>query len=148
MEISELKLRLEKPHSDDVFIDVRSPEEFSLGHIPGFLNFPLDHIGERLSFFADKHVILCCKESIRSRHVAELLCAEGHAKSLSEVQDGFKAWAMAGLPIDTKNLDPVHQHLGDVTMELIPADHLSGIHHQRRHTKLSFRHLLKKIFQK
>src|SRR5262245_39585056 len=47
IEPSELAARISSAEAP-IILDVRSPEEFSSGHIPGAVNIPLDELAERL----------------------------------------------------------------------------------------------------
>jgi len=102
IELSALQSRLNAPQNNDVFIDVRSPEEFHAGHIPGFINVPLDHIEDHLAQLEGKDVILSCKSGVRAKHVAEMLHSEGHIKSIIEFGGGFKEWQGSNLPIKSE----------------------------------------------
>lgn len=60
-------------------IDVRSPQEYRGGHVPGSVNIPLDRIGsevERLKK-SGKPVILCCASGNRSGSATSLLKQNG-----------------------------------------------------------------------
>jgi phage shock protein E len=49
-------------------VDVRSPAEFSGGHLPGAVNVPVQEVGSRLKAFGpkDKPVVLYCASGSRS----------------------------------------------------------------------------------
>ena len=62
-----------------VVIDVRSPQEFSTGHVAGALNVPLGSIGQQLSQIKKlgKPVVACCASGMRSASAAAQLKREG-----------------------------------------------------------------------
>lgn len=70
-------------------IDVRTPGEFSGGHIKGSLNIPLDRLPQQLSKLnKQKPVITCCASGMRSASAKQLLQANG----FNEVYNGG-GWA-------------------------------------------------------
>lgn len=84
----------------DVFVDVRSAEEYAAGHIPGALNIPLDKLAFRLEELPEHgQVVTVCSMGNRSLRGAEKLARlERAALSL---RGGTKAWAAAGHPVET-----------------------------------------------
>lgn len=56
-------------------IDVRSPEEFAAGHVPGAINIPLDQIEGQLmdEFDEDDILVLYCRSGNRSNQAQEIL---------------------------------------------------------------------------
>ncbi|MDE3253551.1 MAG: rhodanese-like domain-containing protein [Bacteroidota bacterium] len=70
-------------------IDVRTPAEFSGGHIPGSVNIPLDSLQRQMTKIKkDKPVITCCASGMRSASAKHILLANGYA----EVHNGG-GWA-------------------------------------------------------
>ena len=60
-------------------VDVRTPGEFSSGHVKGSVNIPLDSVTQQLAQFKDKkNIIVFCRSGNRS----------GQAKMILE-QNGF-----------------------------------------------------------
>jgi phage shock protein E len=62
-----------------LLVDVRTPEEFAAGHLPGAINVPVDEIDRRASELGDPHrsVVLYCRSGRRSARAAELLGKRG-----------------------------------------------------------------------
>ena len=60
-------------------IDVRTPGEFSMGHIKGSTNIPLDQIPSKADSIKkmNKTIILCCAAGIRSGQATEILKQAG-----------------------------------------------------------------------
>ncbi len=60
-------------------IDVREPEEFAAGHIPGSMNIPVSSLAMAAEAVPDKGipVYVYCQTGIRSRHAAEILKNSG-----------------------------------------------------------------------
>jgi rhodanese-related sulfurtransferase len=63
-------------------IDVRSPEEFASGHVPGAVNIPYEVIGKRLSEIGPTTtpVVLYCRSGRRSGIAADVLGGAGYKK--------------------------------------------------------------------
>lgn len=84
-----------KPH---ILIDVRTPEEFRGGHIPGAVNIDVQALAQRMNEIpANKAIVLYCRSGNRSATAAGMLQRAGYA----DVYDlgGIGAWARAGLPV-------------------------------------------------
>lgn len=76
-------------------LDVREPNEWAAGHIPGATHVPKDEIQQRLGEFpTDRPVIAVC----RSGRVANKLRSRGF--EIENLEGGMLAWQEAGLPID------------------------------------------------
>lgn len=64
-----------------VIVDVRTPEEFAEGHIPGAVNVPNERIGNSgISELPDKSqlILVYCRSGNRSKQAAEKLAAQGY----------------------------------------------------------------------
>lgn len=95
-----------------VYLDVRMPDEFVIGHVPGAINIPVTLGGMALepSFVNqvkekipdDAHVIVGCKSGRRSSMaIGELMKNGFDASRLSELQGGFDAWSSTSdLPVE------------------------------------------------
>jgi rhodanese-related sulfurtransferase len=83
-----------------VVIDVRSPEEYATGHIPGALNIPFDQVAERISEVDAPHgVALYCMVGPRARKGEAALLSAGYT-SVLHLEGGLAAWQAAGLPVE------------------------------------------------
>lgn len=62
-----------------VVIDVRTPGEFSMGHIKGSKNIPLNTIAKQVASIKkmNKTVILCCQSGMRSGQATGILKSSG-----------------------------------------------------------------------
>lgn len=76
-------------------IDVRSPQEFAEGHIPGAVNIPLDEIEARI---ADVNihdtVVVVCQAGTRAQMACDLL--ESRLQSSRKLEGGTDAWRASG----------------------------------------------------
>lgn len=81
--------------AEHMLVDVRTPEEFASGHIPGAVNIPVQELQSRLQEIPqDTAVVLYCRSGNRSNQAAGILGGAGYP----EVYDlgGIGAWAGNG----------------------------------------------------
>lgn len=82
-----------------VFIDVRTPEEYAAGHVPGARLLPLDQLASRLAEVPkDKRVYVYCHSGRRSAQAAALLATRGY-DNIENVLGGFQAWKQSGYEV-------------------------------------------------
>jgi rhodanese-related sulfurtransferase len=77
--------RSAKKDASMVILDVRTPEEFAQGHVPGAINIPHDKLVDRLQELTsakDKDVVLYCRSGKRAGMAADTLQANGFTKLL------------------------------------------------------------------
>lgn len=85
--------------SGALIVDVRTPEEFAQGHVPGAVNWPVEAIATWADGVPkDKPVYLYCRSGNRSRQAAEYLKKRGHT-NLYNVEGGVRAIQQAGYPL-------------------------------------------------
>ncbi|MFO1407567.1 MAG: rhodanese-like domain-containing protein [Steroidobacteraceae bacterium] len=83
-----------------LLVDVRTPEEYAAGHIPGAVNIPYDQVAKRLSEIPkDDEVVLYCHSGRRAGLAATTLEAEGYTK-LAHLVGDMQGWTAAGLPVE------------------------------------------------
>lgn len=88
----ELANRLASGDTNTVFIDVREPDEYAAGHVPGIKNLPLSVLSEDTADFSkDAEIIIICRSGNRSMQAAEKLQGYGFSK-LVNVQGGMNDW--------------------------------------------------------
>ncbi len=94
---SEAKARLDE--KTPLFIlDVREPEEFRAGHIPGAKLIPIGELGRRMSELPPDREILCvCRSGSRSGIATRQLINAGY--NAVNLQAGMIGWQMAGFKI-------------------------------------------------
>jgi phage shock protein E len=76
-----------------VFIDVRRPEEYAAGHIPGAINVPLEDEPTFVAMVCELaathgEVVLYCHSSLRSSY-AQTLLAEKHGVDVGNLPGGL-----------------------------------------------------------
>lgn len=85
----------EQPH---LLLDVRTPEEFASGHIPGAVNISLQTLESRLSELpTDQPIVIYCRSGNRSATAGQLLLRNG----FTQLYDlgGIITWQAQGLPV-------------------------------------------------
>ena len=85
-------------------LDVRPPDEFALGHLPGAVNIPLRALKARLAELdtAQEIVAYCRGEyCVLSFEAVALLRARGF--KVRRLEDGLPEWRAAGLPVITES---------------------------------------------
>ena len=95
--VNELNTRLSKGERFQL-IDVRSPQEYAEGHLPGAMNLPMDQAEARIDDL-QRHdpVVLICQSGRRAGMTCELL--KSHHDGLIVLEGGTKAWMDASLPV-------------------------------------------------
>ena len=81
-------------------IDVREPDEYVEGHVPGAPLIPLGDVMERVDEFpATGEVLIICKMGGRSRKAAQYL--RGQGIDAINIAGGTMEWIDAGHPVVT-----------------------------------------------
>jgi rhodanese-related sulfurtransferase len=94
-------LALAKSGEQAFVLDVRAPEEFVTGHVPGAVNIPYDQVAARLAEVPkDKDVVLYCRSGRRAGMAAEVLAANGYTR-LKHLEGDMPAWIEKGRPVET-----------------------------------------------
>jgi len=90
---------LTRPY-DAELIDVREPDEFVAGHVPGARLLPMSEITTRLDELdRDRPLYVICAVGQRSLAVADFLVRSGF--EAYSVAGGTYAWVRAGQPVET-----------------------------------------------
>lgn len=77
---------------DAIVIDVRTPEEYQSGHIPGVPLHPMQQIAEWVGELnPDKPYVFVCRSGNRSQHVASVLKANGF-HHVANYDGGMLVW--------------------------------------------------------
>uniref|UniRef100_A0A7V4AN20 Rhodanese-like domain-containing protein n=1 Tax=Thermus tengchongensis TaxID=1214928 RepID=A0A7V4AN20_9DEIN len=85
--------------SGAVVVDVRTPQEFAAGHVPGAINLPVEAIASWADQVPkDKPVYLYCRSGNRSRQAAEYLKKKGYT-NLYNLEGGILAIQREGFPL-------------------------------------------------
>ena len=90
---------LESRSAETVVLDVREPEEYEHGHVPGAINLPQADLVSRLAELPrDCPLVLICRSGARSLRAAQFLRQVGFEQVMN-IQGGTEAWRAAGKPL-------------------------------------------------
>lgn len=83
-------------------LDVRPPEEFAAGHLPGAINIPLNELEAHLGSLPDDQVIIAyCRGPycVLAYEAVALLRSKGF--TAQRLEAGYPEWQYAGLPVES-----------------------------------------------
>lgn len=112
--------------TDISLIDVRTPEEFAEGYIPGAINIDssdsdfAENIMSR--FKAPAKIALYCRSGRRSGEAASLLSTQGY--EIFDLDGGILAWEKDGLTVTNGKFD-IYTTPGGKTLKIQPLIHAS-----------------------
>jgi sulfur-carrier protein adenylyltransferase/sulfurtransferase len=107
---------------DAVFLDVREPAEWALGHVPDALHLRRADVAERIEQeVPDKgqRVVVYCARGNRSAVAAQAMVARGYA-NVENLIDGFVEWERRGFPTVVPSTLPEEQRRRYSRHMLIP----------------------------
>lgn len=87
----------------DVMLDVREPDEFAAGHVPGAINVPRGLLEFKMSAMPDwarpdLAILLYCRSGGRAALAACALQDMGY-ENVQSIEGGYDAWVAAALPV-------------------------------------------------
>jgi rhodanese-related sulfurtransferase len=87
-------------------IDVRSPIEFRMGHIPGAVNIPLPTIaGSMPACSPEEEVVMVCQAGGRSSAACQQV--QGSVPCLRNLSGGTSAWIAEGFEVAKQTSEPI-----------------------------------------
>lgn len=91
---------LARRHAAGAYVlDVRNPDEYVDGHVPGAVLLPLPELGERWEEVPEGEVLVICRSGARSATAVKAL--NGAGRTTVNVAGGTMAWIDAGHPVVT-----------------------------------------------
>jgi sulfur-carrier protein adenylyltransferase/sulfurtransferase len=87
-----------------VIVDVREPEEWGAGHIPGAVHVPKSYLESRIEGAVPdhaKHVVLYCASGNRSAWAARTLTEDLGYEHVESMTGGFTLWKDRGYEVET-----------------------------------------------
>lgn len=100
MSVNEVFEIYEDKNNDYVFIDVREPNEWEAGVIPGVQKISLGDIPDKLdSLDKDKKYIMVCRSGGRSNAASSMMIEKGF-NNVSNFQGGMLDWYDSGFPTE------------------------------------------------
>ena len=83
-------------------VDVREPDEWRAGHIPGAVHLPLASLQARMrDLDPRRELIVVCRSGNRSAMAVSLLQSAGFTEA-ANLDGGMIAWGRHGLPVTRK----------------------------------------------
>src|SRR3712207_6097400 len=84
-----------------VLLDVREPNEWNLGRVPGAVHIPRGTMETAIEARVprDATVVIYCASGNRSALAADTLAQMGYGK-VASLAGGFRAWAESGAPVE------------------------------------------------
>lgn len=103
-DISREELLQKQAHHEPVsIVDVRTPEEFAAGHVPGAVNIPHEQAAARVNDFRalqkKGELVLYCKSGRRAGLAASALENAG-LKGLRHLDGDIQGWQASGLTME------------------------------------------------
>jgi rhodanese-related sulfurtransferase len=86
-----------------LLLDVRTPDEFAQGHVPGATLIPVQELEARLGELAAyerRGVVTYCEKGPRAAKAAELLRAHGFS-NVRQLDGGIRRWRDEGRELET-----------------------------------------------
>jgi molybdopterin/thiamine biosynthesis adenylyltransferase/rhodanese-related sulfurtransferase len=93
----------EQASNGAVLVDVREPEEWAAGHIPGAKHVPKSYLESRIEGAVadrDSHVILYCASGNRSAWAARTLIEDLGYENVESMTGGFTLWKDRGYEVE------------------------------------------------
>ena len=85
-------------------LDVRPPEEFAAGHIPGAINIPLIDLERRLKDLTeDEEIVAYCRGPHCVLAFDAIAKLRQYGFKAQRPEDGYPEWRASGLPIEQEN---------------------------------------------
>ena len=87
-----------------VIVDVREPEEWGAGHIPGAVHVPKSYLESRIEGAVpdhEKHVVLYCASGNRSVWAARTMIEDLGYEHVESMTGGFTLWKDRGYEVET-----------------------------------------------
>src|SRR6201997_1740563 len=94
----------EQSSNGAVLVDVREPEEWATGHIPGAKHVPKSYLESRIEGAVpdkDRHVILYCASGNRSAWATRTLVEDLGYEHVESMTGGFTLWKDRGYEVET-----------------------------------------------
>ncbi|MEO7101720.1 MAG: rhodanese-like domain-containing protein [Gemmatimonadaceae bacterium] len=100
-EIDAAQAIVEQKTGDTIFLDVREPAEWNLGHVPNAVHIPRGQLEGKIEAILprDSKIIVYCARGSRSALAADTMRQMGYS-SVASLKGGFRDWADVGGDID------------------------------------------------
>jgi phage shock protein E len=96
---AEIQRLLKEEPAKVLVVDVRTVEEWNMGHIPGSVRIGMQDVPKRLADIPkEKKIVLVCASGARSREVADYLAGRGYPW-VKNYAPGLMDWYRKRLPL-------------------------------------------------
>lgn len=95
-------LEVSRGEKAPLLLDVRTPEEYASGHVPGAINIPHSEVQSRLAEiepYREREVIVYCELGGRASIAAGILRAAGF-EHVEHMQGDMSGWREKNLPVE------------------------------------------------
>lgn len=101
VEIDAATALVQQANGDTVFLDVREPNEWNLGRVPGAVHIPRGHLEGKVEGIVDRDmsIVVYCAGGSRSALAADTLLQMGYNR-VTSLKGGFRSWAESGGDIE------------------------------------------------
>jgi rhodanese-related sulfurtransferase len=85
-----------------LILDVRTPDEYRAGHVPGSVNIPIDELPARLGelpIAKTDEVVVYCERGGRAATGEGILAGAGYAHAV-DLENHMQGWRASGLPVE------------------------------------------------
>jgi len=88
---------MQASNADVVYLDVREPNEWNLGHLPGAVHIPRGTLEGRVEQVLprDREIVIYCAGGSRSALAADTLQQMGYDR-VSSMSGGWREWVVSG----------------------------------------------------
>jgi rhodanese-related sulfurtransferase len=87
-------------NNGNIILDVRQPEEYEAGHIPGAILIPLDTLASRLGELPkNEKIVVVCRSGSRSAQGRDILLTAGF-EDVTSMAGGMNEWAASDFEIE------------------------------------------------
>jgi rhodanese-related sulfurtransferase len=88
-------------------LDVRPPEEFAAGHLPGAVNIPIDELEKRAAELdTSQQVVAYCRGAYCVMSFEAVSRLRGRGFDARRLEEGLPEWKAAGFPIEQEDALP------------------------------------------
>ncbi|MFI5347716.1 MAG: rhodanese-like domain-containing protein [Elusimicrobiota bacterium] len=108
---SELKKMLERDRNGVFVMDIRAPEAYADGHIPGARNVPLDGLGESYPDLPrDRLIVAYCEDLACGQSLLAVLELAGTGFKVKRLLGGLAGWRRKGYPVEPMPPPPAPEY--------------------------------------
>jgi phage shock protein E len=99
---ADLIKRIDAKDPSLIVLDVRTPQEYANGHVPGAVNIPYTHLPARISELpgaSDKDIVVYCATGVRAERAASRFKENGYRRIL-HLDGDMKQWEAQSRPVE------------------------------------------------